>query len=254
MTAASTTQGAATVPSDATVEAARPKKPSRLPEVRPPHLPDRHLRRVAHAAGLGGLHLAAADRGHQPVRLLLPRPQPDASTTTPTPSPRPTSRTTGATPSSSLVPSLFFILCPRVVRRLRGVAVLVARSTSLLLMIFTAGNLLPQQVDHHAALPDVPEDPAARVHEQTPTRLYDSYWGLIVIHVAFQLGLLHVRDEQLHEDAPGRAHRGRGRRRSVGVAAVLPGHPAALQGRPWPRWRRSSSPGSTTTSSGPRCS
>ena len=41
--------------------------------------------------------------------------------------------------------------------------------------------------------------------------------------------LLHVRAEQLHEDAAQGADRGRAGRRRVGVAHVLAGHPAAVQ-------------------------
>jgi multiple sugar transport system permease protein len=56
-----------------------------------------------------------------------------------------------------------------------------------LLMLFTAGNLLPQQVIItplyriflQIPLPDVLSDSDS---------LYDSYWGIITIHVAFQLG------------------------------------------------------------------
>jgi multiple sugar transport system permease protein len=54
-------------------------------------------------------------------------------------------------------------------------------------MLFTAGNLLPQQVIItplyriflQIPLPDVLSDSDS---------LYDSYWGIITIHVAFQLG------------------------------------------------------------------
>ncbi|WP_121192952.1 carbohydrate ABC transporter permease [Motilibacter peucedani] len=57
----------------------------------------------------------------------------------------------------------------------------------LLLMIFTAGNLLPQQVLI---------TPLYRLYIKVPLpgwmsdsgTLYDSYWGLILIHVAFQIG------------------------------------------------------------------
>jgi multiple sugar transport system permease protein len=56
-----------------------------------------------------------------------------------------------------------------------------------LLMLFTAGNLLPQQVII---------TPLYRLYLEIPLpswmsdsdSLYDSYWGIILIHVAFQLG------------------------------------------------------------------
>lgn len=56
-----------------------------------------------------------------------------------------------------------------------------------LLMLFTAGNLLPQQVII---------TPLYRLYLEIPLpeflsdsgSLYDSYWGIIAIHVAFQLG------------------------------------------------------------------
>ncbi len=31
--------------------------------------------------------------------------------------------------------------------------------------------------------------------------LYDQYFGIFLINVVFQLGLLHLRAQQLHEDA-----------------------------------------------------
>ena len=42
----------------------------------------------------------------------------------------------------------------------------------------------------------------------------------MLIHIAFQLGLLHVRAQQLHEDDLQGADRGRARRRRVGAADV----------------------------------
>jgi multiple sugar transport system permease protein len=61
------------------------------------------------------------------------------------------------------------------------------RGNIIFLMLFTAGNLLPQQ----AII-----TPLYRMYLKIPLplfmsdseSLYDSYWGLIVIHVAFQLG------------------------------------------------------------------
>jgi multiple sugar transport system permease protein len=53
-----------------------------------------------------------------------------------------------------------------------------------LLIMFTAGNLLPPQVMLYAIYLKVPL-PTAMSESGT---LYDSYWGLIAIHVAFQTG------------------------------------------------------------------
>ena len=83
--------------------------------------------------------------------------------------------------------------------------------------------------------------------------LYDSYWGLILDQHRLPDRLLHLRAEQLHEDAAQGALRGRAGRRRERLAAVLADHAAAVPagaGRPGhPRGR----PGSTTSSSGPPC-
>ena len=105
--------------------------------------------------------------------------------------------------------------------------------------------------DHYAAVSNVPGAAVARWLSDSGV-FFDSYVGIIAIHVAFQTGLLHVRAEQLHEDDPEGAHRGRaGRRRSVWQ--YLRRSSCRCVDRRWRRWRRSSSPGSTTTSSGPWC-
>ena len=84
-------------------------------------------------------------------------------------------------------------------------------------MLFTAANLLP---------PQVVITPLYRLYLALPLPhllsdnglFYDQYFGIMVIHVAFQLGLLRVRAEQLHEDHPERADRGGRRRRRAHVA------------------------------------
>jgi len=61
------------------------------------------------------------------------------------------------------------------------------RGSKFLLIMFTAGNLLPPQVmlvPLYAIYLKVPL-PATMSDSET---LYDSYWGLIAIHVAFQVG------------------------------------------------------------------
>jgi multiple sugar transport system permease protein len=89
------------------------------------------------------------------------------------------------------------------------------RANILLLMMFTAGNLLPQQVIIV---------PLYRVYLALPNplqflgdakNLYDSYFGIGLIHVVFQTGF------------------------------------CTSAGRRWQRWPCSSSRSSTTTSSGP---
>jgi multiple sugar transport system permease protein len=85
-----------------------------------------------------------------------------------------------------VVPSLFLIL---------GLASFVAfavsryswRGNILLLMIFTAGNLLPQQSIITPLFRMYLKIPLPGFMSNSDT-LYDSYWGLIVIHTAFQLG------------------------------------------------------------------
>jgi multiple sugar transport system permease protein len=56
-----------------------------------------------------------------------------------------------------------------------------------LLMLFTAGNLLPQQVIITPLYRLFLEIPLPEFMSDSGS-LYDSYWGIIVIHVAFQLG------------------------------------------------------------------
>jgi multiple sugar transport system permease protein len=56
-----------------------------------------------------------------------------------------------------------------------------------LLMLFTAGNLLPQQVIITPLYRIFLEIPLPAFMSSSET-LYDSYWGIIAIHVAFQLG------------------------------------------------------------------
>jgi multiple sugar transport system permease protein len=56
-----------------------------------------------------------------------------------------------------------------------------------LLMVFTAGNLLPQQVIITPLYRLYLEIPLPEWMNENGT-LYDSYWGIILIHVAFQIG------------------------------------------------------------------
>lgn len=56
----------------------------------------------------------------------------------------------------------------------------------VLLMLFTAGNLLPAQV-LITPVPPLPPHPAAAVDERL-LLLYNSAWGIIAIHIAYQSG------------------------------------------------------------------
>jgi multiple sugar transport system permease protein len=56
-----------------------------------------------------------------------------------------------------------------------------------LLMLFTAGNLLPQQVIITPLYRLFLEIPLPSFMSESES-LYDSFWGIILIHVAFQLG------------------------------------------------------------------
>jgi len=61
------------------------------------------------------------------------------------------------------------------------------RGSVLLLMLFTAGNLLPQQVlilPLYRLFLDIP----LPMWMSDSGTMYDSYWGVIVIHIAFQMG------------------------------------------------------------------
>jgi len=61
------------------------------------------------------------------------------------------------------------------------------RFNLVLLMLFTAGNLLPQQVIITPLYRIFLEIPLPDFMSDSDS-LYDSYWGIITIHVAFQLG------------------------------------------------------------------
>jgi multiple sugar transport system permease protein len=185
MTAPSTTQGAYTVPSDATVQAARPEKPSRLPRY-----------------ALHTFLIATCVVWLTPlVWAIYTSLRPIEDTNQYNYFYRARSLTfdnyTNAFTQADfprywwntfivVVPSLFLIL---------GLASFVAfavsrfswRGNILLLMIFTAGNLLPQQSIITPLFRMYLKIPLPGFMSNSDT-LYDSYWGLIVIHTAFQLG------------------------------------------------------------------
>ena len=71
-----------------------------------------------------------------------------------------------------------------------------------LLMLFTAVNLLPPQVIITPAVPDVPHPAVARAVLSDNGIWYDQYFGIVLIHIAFQLGFCTFVLSQLHEDDP----------------------------------------------------
>ena len=112
-----------------------------------------------------------------------------------------------------MIPAVVLRAAPGVDGGLRASAASAARFNLVLLMLFTAGNLLPPQViitplyRMYLAPADCPA-PAERQRA-----LYDQYVGIIAHPRRLPAGLLHVRAEQLHEDAPEGADRGGARRR-----------------------------------------
>ena len=122
-----------------------------------------------------------------------------------------------------------------------------------MLMLFTAGNLLPPQViitplfRMYLLLPLPPPLSDNGVCCTTSTS------GSSLIHIAFQLGFCTFVLSNYMKTIP----------RELNEAALVDGasvwttyrqgHPAAASRR-WPRSRRSRSRSSTTTSSGPSCS
>ena len=148
------------------------------------------------------------------------------------------------------IPALFFTLF------LASMAAFVVARHSfkinvILLMMFTAGNLLPQQ----AII-----TPLYQIYQMIPLpawlsdsgKMDDSFLGLILINVAFQTGFcvfvlsnyMRTLPKELTEAARVDGASEWRQYRQV----ILP-----LSAPPSPPWRSSNSPGSTTTSSGPRC-
>lgn len=122
------------------------------------------------------------------------------------------------------------------------------RGGLVLLMLFTAGNLLPQQVIvtplyvvfNHIPLPYWMSDSMT---------MFDSYWAVILVQVGFQLGFCVFVLANFMRTLP----------QEILEAAVVDGASSgpSTGGSPCPcavphspPWGRSSSPGCTTTSSG----
>ena len=143
----------------------------------------------------------------------------------------------------ALVITLFFASCIGFV-----VSRLSFRFNVTLLIIFLAANLLPPQV----VIP-----PLYRMYLEIPLptfmsengKMYDSIYGLIAIHVAFQTGFCAFVLSNYMKTIP----------QSLGDAARVDGAESCASssgsscrsaGRRWRRWRHCSSPGSTTTSCG----
>ena len=75
-------------------------------------------------------------------------------------------------------------------------------------------------------LPDVPGDPAADVHERHRARCSSSFWALILVNIAFQLGFCtFVLSNYMKTHAARDLRVGRDRRRQR-VASVLAAHDA----------------------------
>ncbi len=93
-----------------------------------------------------------------------------------------------------------------------------------LLLLFTAGNLLPVQLVYA---------PLFKMYiwfgDLVGNRniLYDSYIGLILIHVALQVGFCDLRDVLIHEDHPKGDLRICSRRWRFGLSSLLERHPPA---------------------------
>jgi ABC-type glycerol-3-phosphate transport system permease component len=117
-----------------------------------------------------------------------------------------------------------------------------------LLIVFTAANLLPQQVVL---------TPLYRMYLEIPLpeflsdsgQMYDSFIGLIVINVAFQVGFCTFVLSNYMKTIPT-TRRWTARACSGSSSASC----RRCAGPRWRRSRRSSSPGSTTTSCGRSCS
>ena len=88
------------------------------------------------------------------------------------------------------------------------------------------GQPAPATGHHQSALPDVPRPAAAAVPERQRV-FYNQYFGIMAIHVAFQLGFCTFVLSNYMKTLPHRAERGSLRRRRVGLADVLADHAAA---------------------------
>ena len=118
-----------------------------------------------------------------------------------------------------------------------------------LLALFTAANLLPQQallVPLFRLFLNI-EVPFWFSDSGT---LYDTYYRGDRGQHRVPDRVLHVRAEQLHEDAAAASCTSRRRSTARACCASSGRSCCRCAGRRWPRWRRCRSPGSTTTSSG----
>src|ERR1019366_5072493 len=107
-----------------------------------------------------------------------------------------------------------------------------------LLMMFTAGNLLPPQGDHRSALPDVPGDPdpeAAQRQRSAVRPIHRDHPDPRRLPGR----VLHLRPEQLHADVAQGAQRGGPRRRCLALPDLPQRRAAALRAGPGgPRYAR----------------
>ena len=121
-----------------------------------------------------------------------------------------------------------------------------------LLVLFTAANLLPQQALLIPLYRMFHADPGAVLVQRLGHAL-QLLLGPDHHQRRLPDRLLRVRAEQLHEDAAARSSTRRRWSTARACCASSSRSPCRCAGRRWPRWPRSRSPGSTTTSSGRSC-
>ena len=126
------------------------------------------------------------------------------------------------------------------------------RFNLILLGVFLAANLLPPQ----ALLV-----PIFRMYREIPLPAFMSETEQLLGQLLgpdrdqhrLPAGLLHVRAQQLHEDAAARALRGRPRSTAPACGGSTGSSPCRWSARPSRPWRPCRRPGSTTSSSGRPC-
>ena len=201
----------------------------RRPRVVAARVPDRRRAPVAGAGALGALHVAAPVLGdgreglrlaarHDHVRQLHERLDAAAS-----------------------IPHYFLQLaarsrCPALVHHAassrRASAFVVSRLSFrfnvTLLIVFLAAQPAAAAGGHPAAVPDVPARSRCPTFMSENGKMYDSIWGLIAIHVAFQTGFCAFVLSNYMKTIPQSLERRRAGRRRGGRAPVLRDHHAAL--------------------------
>ena len=108
-----------------------------------------------------------------------------------------------------------------------GVARFSFKFNIALLMLFTAGNLLPQQVIITPLYRLFVQIPLPEVMSDSSS-LYDSYWGIILIHISFQLGFCVFVLSNYMKTIPMELTEAAMVDGASRLAPVLADHPAAL--------------------------